>query len=374
MKILFATNHFWHYTGSELNLIGMARAMAERGHEVACVAQVVSPLMRSGLQSIGLRLLEAQGEAVAKFAPDVAFCQHHSSAALVRSRLPAVPMVLAHLGVEPELEQAPLLDCGVGLHLAISEEVRGQLLSQGIPDGSIRIFRNAIDTSLLQGGSDAAGRQDVLLFSYKLRPEGTSLLASVVQEFGMNLDAAALTTHGVALPADIAARLGRARLVFASGRSALEAAMSGAAVIILGPKGLDGPLTAHTWRDLALCNFSGRRHGHALAAEPLRKAVAEALQSDVAATRDELQAAFGLRQRAEDLERLLTQVPAAAMDEEARARIRRLSLLLYEQRLLAMQQKDAERDFERQQLREQEAAKPLWRRLIRRLLGRYPPG
>jgi hypothetical protein len=345
VKILFATNHFWDYTGSELNLIGLSRALAARGHEVACHALFITPRMRAGIQGMGLRLV-AKDE-LAAFAPDAVFCQHHSAAAMVRGRLPHAPMVLAHLGVEPELEQAPLVDCGVGLHLAISEEVRDALIAQKVPAEKIRIFRNAIDTSVLDARRDPGARQAALLFSYKLSSEVSSLISSVTAQFGMALDSSSLATHGLQKPAEVAARLGAARLVFASGRSALEAALSGAAVVVLGPKGLDGALTAATWRTLAESNFSGRRHASALTPESVRQAMSESLQSDVEATRTQLHAEFGLDGRAENLERLLSASRPPAMSGSDLAIVRRLSRLLDEQRALAIQQSGLEQPANR---------------------------
>jgi len=73
VRILLGTNHLWSYTGSELNLVGLARAMAAR--------------------------------------------QHHPVATILRSRLPTHPLLLAHLGVEPEIDRAPLQEFGASAYL-----------------------------------------------------------------------------------------------------------------------------------------------------------------------------------------------------------------------------------------------------------------
>lgn len=357
MKILFVTNHLWDYTGSELNLIGLARAMAARGHEVACHAIFIAPRMLAGIQEMGIRVLAEPDGALVEFAPDAIFCQHHSSAAMVRSRLPLVPIVLAHLGVEPELEQAPLLDCGVGLHLAISEEMQDALISQNVPASRIRIFRNAVDASLQDAKGDRPARSEVLLFSYKLANDASALIAAAAKELGMALDIDSLTRRGEQNPATIAARLRTARLVFASGRSALEAAISGAAVVVVGPKGLDGALTAATWRHLAAANFSGRRRAIPLTRESVRQAIDDALQSDVEATGMQLHAEFSLYRRAEELEMLLSAPPPPALAARDLALNARLSQLLHEQRWMAVHQRQLEQQADRTSW---------WRRLLRR--------
>lgn len=361
MKVLLATNHLWSFTGSELNLIGLARALAARGHDVACCAVFLSPVMCAGLRHTGPRVLADGERELADFAPDAAFCQHHTAAAMVRAQLPMVPMLLAHLGVEPELEQAPLLDCGVGVHLAISEETRDALIAQNLPADRMRIFRNAIDTRILDAQENTAPKRDAILFSYKLSREATSLIEAATHGFGITLDPSSLTGLGWHDPAEVGRRLRAARLVFASGRCALEAAVAGAAVVVLGPKGLDGALTSATWRTLAEANFSGRRHAMALTAESLRQAISDALEADVAAMRRQLRAEFGLEGRCEELEALLSACPPPALNARDLALNQRLSRLLHEQRSMAVRQIELERSG---------GLSRWWNRLIRRGMPR----
>jgi len=299
--------------------------------------------MRAGLQDVSLRLLAPGEQELADFAPEAAFCQHHPAASMVREQLPRVPMLLAHLGVEPELEQAPLLNCGTGVHLAISEETRDALIAQNLPAERIRIFRNAIDIRMLEAGENAASRRGAVVFSYKLSADVTSLIATATGGFDITLDGCSLTGLGRHDPAEVARRLRAARLVFASGRCALEAAVAGAAVVVLGPTGLDGALTAATWRTLAEANFSGRRHAMVLTAESLRNAIADALQSDVQDTRRQLRAEFGLERRGEELEALLSACPPPVLTARDLALNQRFSRLLREQRSMAIRQSELER-------------------------------
>lgn len=338
MKILFATNHLWNYTGSELNLIGLARSMAGRDHEVACYAQFVTPLMRSAIADLGLRVLEDMQAEFDRFAPDAIFCQHHPVASIVRSRLPKPPLLLAHLGVEPEIEQAPLLECGASVHLAISEEMRDALTVQGVPAEKIVIFRNAIDGWADESEAEPEVKDGAVLFSYKISPSDAALVTRVTAEFGMALDSTSLTQRGDQTPQGVRARLRTAKLVLASGRGALEAAQAGAAVVVLGPKGLDGALTADTWAILAQANFSGRRHATALTEEALRRSIKEALSADGKETSRVLARQFGLPGRAEALERLLLGAPRCAMSPRDISLNCRMACLLEEQRRMAMYQ------------------------------------
>lgn len=339
MRILLATNHLWRYTGAECNLMDLARALAVRGHQLACYAVFVAPAMKAPFEEAGARVLVADAE-VDAFAPDAIFCQHHPVASLLRDRLPEVPMVLAHLGVEPILEQAPLVPCGVDLHLAISEEARAALVAQGVPEEKIRVFRNVVEARRRPSASERSG---ALLFSYKLSRETCSVLSCVVGEMGLSLDTDSLAKSGTLRPDHVAEKLGHARLVIASGRSALEAATAGAAVVVLGPAGLDGALTAQTLQTLAEANFSGRRHGARVTPESVRQAVTEALASNVQETLAEVRRQFDPHQRAEQLESILAAASPPVMSALDVARNQRLARLLHEQRWMAVYQAELTR-------------------------------
>lgn len=337
MKILFATNQLWSFTGSEMTLLGLAQACAARGHQVACHAQFISPRMLTDLQRRGLKLIEAAAD-LASDAPDVVYCQHHPVAAAVRRRLPTVPMVLAHLGVEPELEQAPLVNCAIEKHLAISEEARDLLIRQGIDPQRIVMFRNAVRDDLFE--PFAARNDKALLFSYKIPAEWKGLLKQAAADSALEFDGESLIARGHLDPEELAQRLRGSKLVFASGRSALEAALAGAAVVILGPKGLDGALTVDSIDVLAQCNFSGRRHAGEVTPETLRKAIAQALSADHATVRAQIVETFGLVARSRELEQLLLAALSSPVrpDAASSATVHRFDELLDEQRRMAVWQ------------------------------------
>ena len=74
-------------------------------------------------------------------------------------------------------------------------------------------------------------KDGALLFSYKISASDAALVTRVAAEFGMTLDSTSLTQRGNLTPQGVIARLRTAKLVLASGRGALEAALAGAAVL-----------------------------------------------------------------------------------------------------------------------------------------------
>lgn len=344
MKVLLGTNQLWGHTGSELTLLGLAQELASRGHEVACFAIFVSPLMAEVFKRERLRLIDKA--AVDSFRPDAIYCQHQTAATTIRAHLPTTPMVLAHLGVEPELEQLPLLDCCAQMHLAISEEVRDRLIGQGAPPERIVIFRNAIPTRQFAVRDKHTGKKAVL-FSYKLCDAHIEIVRQAAEQEELQLDDETLTQRGQTDYRAIPENLAPARVVLASGRSALEAALSGAAVVVIGPRGLDGAVTLESFDKLAEANFSGRRFAKEITIESVRKEIGHALRVDTIAVAMRTKSVFALEERSSELIHLLQQAIDAPRPQIPRANlelIRRFDTLLAEQRRMSVVQSKLARD------------------------------
>jgi tetratricopeptide (TPR) repeat protein len=324
LRLVLATNHLWNNTGSELTLLGFARALAAKGHEVVCFALMTNPKIARGLQGDGLRLLQSREE-LAQFNPDAVYCQHHTTAAAVRGCLPVVPILLAHLGVEPELEQAPFVNCRISRHLAISEEVQASLIQQGINSNRIQIFRNAVPAASFSKYCLPRTGNTALLFSYKLSKGQRSVIRDGVGKAGLQLDDQSMTSIGQLPYEAIGERLSSARVVLASGRSAIEAMMTGAPTIVVGPKGLDGAATPARLAELAKANFSGRLIAQEITVETVRESVAQALAVDARLTSSTAINLFDLDKRTLELEHLCARAARKRHLEMPRQQLDRVS-------------------------------------------------
>jgi glycosyltransferase involved in cell wall biosynthesis len=144
MKILITNHHLDSRAGSELFTATLALELKKRNHHVyvfsPILGKISDEIKKGGIIVVDdLRILKEK-----KF--DIIHAQHNDTAILARSIFPDVSMIFMSHGVLPELEQVPSIDLGIGKFVAVSEEVRENLINRGgIEEGKIEIVRNFVD-------------------------------------------------------------------------------------------------------------------------------------------------------------------------------------------------------------------------------------
>ncbi len=259
IAILLATNHLFAFTGSEVTLYTIAKFLKEKGHDVSIFAKYVDPGFTgvfNGIAPIYTDLRQIQGRHY-----DAAYVQHHTIALEVRHHFPDLPIVLASLGVLPFLEQPPIVDLNITQYLAISEEVKANLMSKGITEDTITLFRNIVDSEKFRPHREIAETpRSAIIYSYKI---DDGKLATILKACG----ALGIRCHrigerpGVLHQDDVAAQINESDIVFTLGRGAIETMMCGKIPIIYDYQGGDGMVTLENIHELMRCNFSGRLHG-----------------------------------------------------------------------------------------------------------------
>ncbi|MDR3361945.1 MAG: glycosyltransferase family 2 protein, partial [Desulfovibrio sp.] len=129
LKLLVATNHLFDFTGSEITTLTIAEHLA-RWHNVTIHARYVSKEFITKIKDRGFIFIE-ELDSLPCDAFDVAYTQHHTSAFAVRAQFPRLPILHACLGVLPDLEQPPACDLAISAFLALSEEVRDNIIAKG---------------------------------------------------------------------------------------------------------------------------------------------------------------------------------------------------------------------------------------------------
>lgn len=259
MKILVATNHLFGLTGSEITVLTIVEHLTRKGHEVALHARFRSADFVATLRERGIIVLD-ELEMMPADAFDAAYTQHHTSALAVRFHFPRLPILHASLGVLPDLEQPPVLDLGISRFLALSEEVRDNFVSQGVPVRHVTIFRNIVDSARFTPSGPVSGTpRRALVLSYKIDDARLSLIREACARLGITVIKA--PEHPGALSQEQIARLiNEVDVVFSLGRGVIEAMMCGRVPFVLDYLGGDGLVTPDNVMSLAECNFSGRRH------------------------------------------------------------------------------------------------------------------
>lgn len=304
LRILVATNHLFSFTGSELTAFTLARELQAGGQRVTVWARHVARDFAPVFADAGLPVIDSlAGLPDAAF--DAAYVQHSLGALELRDRFPRLPLVHASLGVLPFLEQPAFLDLAVARHLAISEEVRDNLLAHGVPAARISFLRNVVDGSRfrpLRPPADPPRR--ALIYSYKIGAERAALVAEACRRRGLVCDWIGRRPGEIAQDA-LPARLNEADLVFALGRGAIETLLCGRVPFVFDCHGGDGLVTPDTLDAIARCNFSGRLHARTYSVEALAEELGAVRPADGEVLREMALARFDAGRAAQRLAGML---------------------------------------------------------------------
>lgn len=255
MRILITNHQLESYAGSELYTYDISRELKRRCHTVVVyspfLGKIASRFLEAGIEVLD-DISKLEGE---KF--DVIHAHHNITAIQARSVFPETPMVFTSHGVLPRLEQPPSIELGIAKFVAVSEEVKANLLRYNIEEEGIVIIRNFVDLARFKPSREIRNTlQNVMVLSNRLDGVGRTLVQNVCDKLNLSL-----TFAGYQNPVwNVVDLINEADLVLGIGRSALEGMACARAVLLFDYLGGDGMVTKENYRELRKCNFSGRRY------------------------------------------------------------------------------------------------------------------
>lgn len=255
VKILVATHHLADWGGTETYTLTLVKALQARGHDVT----VYSPF--PGVVS---RAIEQEGIPFAReiatlrcepFA--VAHVHHNIVATQVRAALPDLPMVWVSHGVQPQIEQPPTFAPEVVL--AVAPTILTKLRRAGL---AAELVPNMIDTAWFTPTRPAASRPaNALLLANQLQQKALVNTGEACRMLGIPISSVGRPGNA---SGDVREALEQADIVFAAGRSALEAAAMERPVILYGQFGCGGWLDRSGYKAGFDTGFSMRLTGRFL--------------------------------------------------------------------------------------------------------------
>jgi glycosyltransferase involved in cell wall biosynthesis len=255
LRVLFTHRALEKRAGTELVTLELARGLRERGHQ----AIVYSTRLGAVAEEFHRATIPLVDD-LTKLAvpPDVIHGQHHLDALTALLHFPGVPAIHVCHGWLP-WEEAPLVFPRIRRYVAVDETTRDRLeFAGGIAPERIEILLNAVDLAQFPPRSPLPDRPRRALVFSNLADESTHLpaLRQACREVGIEVDVAGraagrpVTNPGELLPAY--------DLVFAKGRSTLEALAVGNAVVVCDADGLGEMVTAENFARLRQRNFGFR--------------------------------------------------------------------------------------------------------------------
>ena len=229
--------------GSQLYTRDVATALRELGHTPVVFSPRVGSVAKE-LRARGVAVIDSLdllGEP-----PSVIHGQHHLEAMAAMLRFPTVPAIFVCHGWLPWQEAPPRFP-SIGRYLAVDTLRRDRLVCEhGISESEVEILPNFVDVSRFPSRAALPRRPSrALLFSNQATDDGalTRAVRAACTDTGVALDVAGEGCgRPVTRPEEV---LPLYDLVFARGRSALEAMATGAAVVLCDIEGC-GPMVAES--------------------------------------------------------------------------------------------------------------------------------
>jgi hypothetical protein len=254
LKVLLTNTHLEHRGGTELYIRDLATGLLRIGHRPV----VYSPRLGDVAEEIRtltipvVDTLDALSEP-----PDLIHGQHHLETMTALWHFPETPALYVSHGIFPWQEAPPLFP-RILQYVVVGVSGRDRLIGEfGIDPDRVTIVHNFVDLQRFdqRAGLPARPRR-ALLFGNWPSVAYREAVRRACADRSITLDLAGL---GLGTPTNCPEELlHQYDLVFAVGRSALEAMATGAAVILASPAGLGPIVTTSNFDRLRSINFAIR--------------------------------------------------------------------------------------------------------------------
>ncbi|MEO8217051.1 MAG: glycosyltransferase [Acidobacteriota bacterium] len=301
-KILITNNTLDLRAGSEMYALDLARELRDRGFapmafstvlgDVAAELRLLTVPVTDDLRSMTLP-------------PDVIHGQHHLETMAALEHFPGVPAIYLCHGWLP-WEEIPPIHPRIFRYVAVDETVRDRLLFEhGISAGKVEVILNFVDLDRFPQRQrplpERAGR--ALVYSNDLANGPViDMIRAACGQRGISLDLRGFST-GSALT-DPEHFLGQYDIVFARGRSAIEALAAGAAVIPITTEKFGPMVTVENLDELRTMNFGIRAVKEAMSAAGILREIDRYDASDATAVTGRVRSVAGIDAAVDALGRL----------------------------------------------------------------------
>jgi hypothetical protein len=254
LSILITNNTLGMPAGSECYARDIARFLIKQGHTVIAYSTMLGQIANE-LTSMGATVVDSLDKLETR--PDIIHGQHHMDTLTALLYFPGVPVVHFIHGLLPwEEHPLPDLSCIVSVVL-VSQFLRDRLLENGlISESKVRIIPNFVDESrFTQKHQSATDRKDlnILIYgNYKPKELGAICKASTILNAKLDMIGAWSPSGSQSDPEDF---LPRYDVVFAYGKSAMEALFSGCDVILCHSTGTGDLVDDYNFKNHRNKNF-----------------------------------------------------------------------------------------------------------------------
>jgi len=313
-RVLIATHSARSCSGTDLYTRDLALALLRRGWQPVVYATFLGAVAEE-LRQATIPVTNDITSIAAT--PDVIHGQHHLETLTALARFPGVPaLFVCHDGLS--WHSTPPRTPRIGAYVAVDRNCRDRMmLEHGIAE--VRILPNAVDLVRFRRRDPLPPRPHrALLFSNAADDSFAAPIKAACERRGIPLDVAGnAAANANEHPEEI---LGNYDLVFGKARCALEAAASGAAVIVCDARGLAGLITSRDLEVMRPLNFGARLLQRPITEETIGAEIDRYDADDAAKVTDAIRATAGVDLLAEQFIEIYEGLSIAAMSPESELR------------------------------------------------------
>lgn len=258
LKILITNHHLLKFQGTEVYTLLLSTMLKNLGHQVFVYSKYLGNNVKIKFDEAGIPIVEdLQSYQEIKF--DIAHVHHNINAIEVRSLFKQLPIIFVSHGVIPFLEQPPIFNLEISRFIAVSEEVKENLIANNIQEEKILVIRNPIEGNYFfpEKPINEFPRK-ALVLSNKITSDNLSVISDACNILGIKLE----LIGDKAKTGDqdfVRSAILNSDIVFSLGRGALESIFCERAVIVFDYQGGDGLVSENNFEEIIKCNLSGRR-------------------------------------------------------------------------------------------------------------------
>ncbi|MCP5540647.1 MAG: glycosyltransferase [Akkermansiaceae bacterium] len=274
MRILFTNNTFDRPAGTELSAFDAIRRLKALGHEAAAFSRQLGEVAER-LRALGAPVVDDLDDLPEGWTPEIVHGQHFWETSLAALRFPGTPVLSFCRGATP-WQEAPCRAPNVAGHVAVDEDCRDRLVEEeGVAPDSITVVLNGVDADRFPPRPPLPEKPArALVFSNYAKPDNyfATIRAACA---GEDIDCEALGVGMGNAVADPAPLLAGSDLVFAKGKAALEALVTGCGVIVCDEPGIGHLVTGANFESLRRRSFGYSCMPDPVTAENVRRVVGE---------------------------------------------------------------------------------------------------
>jgi len=306
LKILITNHQLQEYSGSDVFTAVLVGLLKRQGHDVTVYSRYLGKIALR-LAASGIRVIDDL-EKLIDDDFDIAHVHHNINAIEIRQKFPMVPIVFLSHGVLPFLEKPPRIEVNITAFLAVSEEVRDQLVLSGVDHHKVVIYRNLIDSQKFCQYKPIHHKPvKALVLSNKIDKNHEETIRKACADLNINCRFVGLG-FGIVEQDHLPFVINEADIVFSLGRGVMEAMLCGRIPIVYDYSGGDGMVTPDNFHELKQYNFSGRRYGKQFSVQELKDEIKRYDPSFAVVLRDLAMNEYDAHHRIDDLIKIYNRV------------------------------------------------------------------